>query len=93
MAVNWAMPLVVERTFARLNQFRRLRVRYEKRTDIHEAFLCLACALLCWAFSRVESYYVKVLACFDRRVRNSRKILHLRVVKRPNPAPDTAFSP
>ena len=30
---------VVERTFAWLNQFRRLRVRYEKRADIHEAFL------------------------------------------------------
>jgi transposase len=32
---------VVERTFAWLNQFRRLRVRYEKRADIHEAFLSL----------------------------------------------------
>jgi len=39
---------VVERTFAWLNQFRRLRVRYEKRADIHEAFLSLACALICW---------------------------------------------
>jgi transposase len=39
---------VVERTFAWLNQFRRLRVRYERRTDIHEAFLALACALICW---------------------------------------------
>jgi hypothetical protein len=29
---------VVERTFAWLNQFRSLRVRYEKRTDIHEAW-------------------------------------------------------
>jgi transposase len=39
---------VVERTFAWINQFRRLRVRYERRADIHEAFLALACALLCW---------------------------------------------
>jgi transposase len=39
---------VVERTFAWLNQFRRLRVRYEKRADIHQAFLSLACALICW---------------------------------------------
>jgi transposase len=39
---------VVERTFAWLNQFRRLRVRYEKRADIHEAFLAIACALICW---------------------------------------------
>ena len=39
---------VVERTFAWLNQFRRLRVRYEKRADIHETFLSLGCALICW---------------------------------------------
>ena len=45
---------VVERTFAWLNQFRRLRVRYEKRADIHEAFLSLGCALICWRFLRVE---------------------------------------
>ncbi len=43
---------VVERTFAWLNQFRRLRIRYEKRADIHEAFLSLACALICWSFLR-----------------------------------------
>lgn len=39
---------VVERTLAWLHQFRRLRVRYERRADIHEAFLTLACALVCW---------------------------------------------
>jgi transposase len=39
---------VVERTFAWLNQFRRLRIRYDKRADIHEAFLSLGCALICW---------------------------------------------
>jgi transposase len=39
---------VIERTFAWLNQFRRLRVRYEKRADIHEAFLSLGCILICW---------------------------------------------
>ena len=44
---------VVERTFAWLNQFRRLRVRYEKRSDIHEAFLSLGCALICWRFLRL----------------------------------------
>jgi transposase len=41
---------VVERTFAWLNQFRRLRVRYEKRADIHEGLLLLGCALICWNF-------------------------------------------
>jgi transposase len=43
---------VVERTFAWLNQFRRLRVRYEKRADIHNGFLLLACILICWNFLR-----------------------------------------
>ncbi|HKP52525.1 MAG TPA: IS5 family transposase [Chloroflexia bacterium] len=38
---------VVERTFAWLNHFRRLTIRYERRLDIHEAFLELGCALIC----------------------------------------------
>jgi transposase len=41
-------PWVLERTFAWLSQFRRLRVRYDKRADIHAAFLSLGCALICW---------------------------------------------
>ena len=45
---------VVERTFAWLNQFRRLRVRYEKRADIHEAFLSLGCVVVCWRFLQVN---------------------------------------
>jgi transposase len=39
---------VVERTFAWLNQFRRLRIRDERRADIHLAFLTLGCALICF---------------------------------------------
>lgn len=39
---------VAERTFAWLNQFRRLRVRHERRKDIHDAFLKLGCVLICW---------------------------------------------
>jgi transposase len=39
---------VVERTLAWLNQFRRLRIRDERRADIHHAFLTLGCALICW---------------------------------------------
>ena len=39
---------VVERTLAWLSQFRRLVVRYERRLDIHKAFLHLGCALICW---------------------------------------------
>jgi transposase len=41
---------VVERTLAWLNRFRRLTVRYERRADIHEAFLHLGCALICLNF-------------------------------------------
>jgi len=38
---------VVERSFAWLHDFRRLRVRYERRADIHQALLKLACAVIC----------------------------------------------
>ncbi len=38
---------LVERTFSWLYRFRRLAVRYERRADIHQAFLDLACALIC----------------------------------------------
>nr|WP_199236079.1 IS5 family transposase [Micromonospora sp. S4605] len=39
---------VVEQTIALLHWFRRLRIRWEIRDDIHEAFLTLACAIICW---------------------------------------------
>jgi transposase len=39
---------VVERTFAWLHKFKRLLVRYERRADIHEAFLALGCCLVCY---------------------------------------------
>lgn len=38
---------VIERTFARLRQFRRLRLRYERRADLHQSLLTLACCVLC----------------------------------------------
>jgi transposase len=38
---------VIERTISWLHQHRRLRVRYERRADIHEAFLSIACSLIC----------------------------------------------
>lgn len=38
---------VVERTLAWLARYRRLAVRYERRADIHEAFLHLGCSLIC----------------------------------------------
>ena len=39
---------VVERTLSWLHQNRRLRTRYERRDDTHEAFLDLGCAMICW---------------------------------------------
>jgi transposase len=42
--VRW----VVERTFAWLHNFKRLLVRYDRRHEIHEAFLALGCCLVCF---------------------------------------------
>jgi transposase len=44
---------VVERTFAWLHNRRRLLIRTDRRADIHEGFLALACCLICW--QRLES--------------------------------------
>ena len=43
---------VVERSFAWLNRYRRLAIRYERRADIHLGFLTLACALITMGFVR-----------------------------------------
>ena len=37
----------VERTLSWFHQNRRLRIRYERRPDIHQAFLTLACIKIC----------------------------------------------
>ncbi len=48
---------VVERTLAWLSRYRRLTVRYERRQDIHQAFLSLGCALICWnALQQVSGF-------------------------------------
>ncbi|MFE7011520.1 IS5 family transposase [Streptomyces sp. NPDC057651] len=39
---------VVEQTFALLHQFKRLAVRWERRLELHDVFLSLACGLICW---------------------------------------------
>ena len=39
---------VVERTFAWLHHFKRLLVRYDRRAEIHEAFLAIGCCLVCY---------------------------------------------
>jgi transposase len=43
---------VAERTLAWLAQYRRLELRYERLPEIHAAFLCLACSLICLNFLR-----------------------------------------
>jgi transposase len=45
---------VVERTIAWLHQYRRLRVRYERRDDIHEALLAIGCSLICLKLLQTE---------------------------------------
>ncbi|WP_373293134.1 IS5 family transposase [Saccharothrix coeruleofusca] len=37
----------VERTFAWLKGFRRLRIRTERRADVHQAILSPACSIIC----------------------------------------------
>lgn len=39
---------VAEQTLALLHQFRRLRTRFEKRDDLHEALMSLGCSVICW---------------------------------------------
>jgi transposase len=39
---------VVEAAVNSLHQFRRLRIRWERSSEAHLAFLRLACALICW---------------------------------------------
>jgi len=41
---------VVERVFAWLHNFRRLRIRWERDPITHIAFLTLGCAVICWRY-------------------------------------------
>ncbi|MGF6899733.1 hypothetical protein P3T22_000975 [Paraburkholderia sp. GAS348] len=51
---------VVEHTHAWLHDLRRLRIRFERRADIHETFLKLGCSLVCWDISiRTEQSFLK----------------------------------
>lgn len=42
---------VVERSLSWLHQYRRLRIRWERRPEIHQAFLTLGCILICCNFA------------------------------------------
>ncbi|WP_442811663.1 hypothetical protein [Streptomyces sp. NBC_01288] len=39
---------VVEQTFTLLHQFKRLAVRWARRTELHGVFVSLASSLICW---------------------------------------------
>jgi hypothetical protein len=39
---------VVEQTFALLHQFKRPAIRWERRLELHDAFVSLACSLISW---------------------------------------------
>jgi transposase len=45
----------VDRTLAWLSKYRRLTIRYERRDDIHEAFLHLGCSLICLNYLEAPS--------------------------------------
>jgi transposase len=49
--VRW----VVERTFAWLHHYKRLLVRYDRRHEIHHAFLAIGCCLVC--YRRLENSF------------------------------------
>jgi transposase len=38
----------VEQTIALMHQFKRLRVRDDRDDHVHEAFMTIACAIMCW---------------------------------------------
>lgn len=39
---------MVRAAFALLCWLRRLRIRWDIRADIHQAFLTLGCVIICW---------------------------------------------
>jgi IS5 family transposase len=52
-----ALRYVVEQTISLLHQYRRLAIRWERRLDIHNSFVALACALICWR--RLSNHYTR----------------------------------
>jgi transposase len=54
---------LVERTLAWLNRFRPLTVRYERRAELHLAFLALGCALISFRpFSLFQCFWCEAFA-------------------------------
>jgi transposase len=47
----------VEQTLGLMHQFKRLRVRDDRDDQIHEAFMTIACAIICWRRLRSSAGY------------------------------------
>jgi transposase len=60
---------VVERTISWLHNFRRLRIRFERLAFIHEAFMKIACCIICWRKLKnsLEGSHVAFRKCGPRR--------------------------
>jgi transposase len=78
---------VVERTFAWLHQFRRLRLRWERRPELRAALMHLACAFICQCFLRGASSHRP-----SEHRRRAPTELRLRAVS-PSPEPDRPHRP
>lgn len=48
VGASWPSPVGGRADAGVADRFRRLKVRYERRADIHEAFVRLGCALITW---------------------------------------------
>lgn len=48
----------VEQSLALMHQFKRLRVRDDRDDAVHEAFMTIACTIMCWRrLHRSESFF------------------------------------
>jgi transposase len=65
---------VVEQTFALPHQLRRLAVRRERRLDIHDGLVTLACALICWRDADHSGDTRRLLAMSNRWIQLPRRI-------------------
>ena len=63
----------MEQTLSWINRFRRLKVRYERQADVHQAFLDLGCALICW--NQVQRFCWAHLMRFEKLSSCSHQVL------------------
>ncbi len=59
---------VVEQTFALLHHFKRLAIRWERRIEIHDAFVSLTCSLICWRRLHESPIMIVLRADIDQKL-------------------------